>query len=103
MQNYTNKLVEFLNGANTVIISGEKDFISFKSWCKKVGLTCPWSNYDSLFNLARFNGCTINHDTVLVEYQPYKGFTFGYNSFEESEKWYGMKPWTVQEVNQSLR
>jgi len=100
---YTNKLVEFLNGANTVIIGGEKEFSSFRSWCKKVGLTCPWSSYDDLWNQAQFNGCLIRGYAILVEYQPYKGFTFGYKSFEESEKWYEQKPWSVQEVNQSLR
>lgn len=103
MQNYTNKLVEFLNGANTIIIRGEKDFVSYRKWCKNVGLKPIAESYYDLLHVAQINHCAINYSTVLVEYQPYKGFTFGYKSFEESENWYGMKPWTVQEVNQSLR
>lgn len=102
MSKYTNKMVEFLNGANTVIIRGDRDFTSFKSMMKKVGLDFNYESYWDLLHIAQINHCAINYSTVLVEYQPYKGFSFGYKSFDESEKWYEQKPWTVQEVRQSL-
>lgn len=102
MSKYTNKMVEFLNGANTIIIRGDRDFTSFKSMMKKVGLDFNFESYWDLLHIAEFNHCAINYSTILVEYQPYKGFSFGYKSFDESEKWYEQKPWTVQEVRQSL-
>jgi hypothetical protein len=69
---------------------------------KKVGLEFNFNCYWDLLHMAQINHCAINYSTILVEYQPYKGFSFGYKSFEESEKWYKQKPWTVQEVRQSL-
>jgi hypothetical protein len=100
---YTNKFVEFLNGANTIRISGVKDFNSLNSLCKKVGLDMGWTDYYDLLNLAMLNHCAINYSSVLVEYQPYKGFSIGYKTVEDSEKWYEMKPWTMSEVLQSTK
>ena len=103
MNKYTNKWVEFLNGANTIKIGGEKDFISYKSLCKKVGLEPLGESYWDLYELAQNNHCLINYISILVEYQPQKGFTIGYKSVEESEKWYEQKPWTIKEVLQSMK
>ena len=100
--NYTNKWVEFLNGANTIIISGERDFASFNSLCKKVGLDSGFSDYYDLYHLAQINRCEIGL-SVLIEYQPYKGFSMGYKSFEQSEKWYEQKPWKMSEVLKSVK
>ena len=100
---YTNKWVEFLNGANTIVISCERDFISYKSLCKKVGLEPIAQSYWELYGMADYNNCVINYSTILIEYQPYKGFTFGYKTYEESEKWYEQKPWTIKQVLQSLK
>lgn len=100
---YTNKFVEFLNGANTIKISGVKEFESFNALCKKVGLENGWNDYWELLGMAQVNHCAINNTTVLVEYQPFKGFTFGYKTIEESEKWYGLKPWTMLEVRMSIK
>jgi len=86
MSKYTNKWVEFLNGANTVIISNQQDFIRFKSLIKKVGLDFNYGHYYELQHIAEINNCLIHWNVILVEYQPYKGFSFGYKSFEESEK-----------------
>ena len=102
MAKYTNKWVEFLNGANTIIIRGDRDFTMLNSLCKKVGLTPIRDNYWDLIDLARINGCAINYSSVLVEYQPYKGFSIGYKTIEQSEKWYEQKPWTMQQVKESM-
>ena len=103
MGNYTNKFVEFLNGANTIIIHGDKDFNSYRALCKKVGLKPIMESYWDLLEIARLNHCVIDYCTILIEYQPYKGFSMGYHSFEESEKWYEQKPWTMSEVLQSMK
>lgn len=103
MSRYTNKFVEFLNGGNTIAISGVKDFNSLNSLCKKVGLDCITDNYWNLLHLAQINNCAINNITVLVEYQPYKGLTFGYKTIEDSEKWYEKKPWKMSEVVKSMQ
>lgn len=102
MSKYTNKWVEFLNGSNTIIISGVRDFNSLNSLCKKVGLDTGFNNYWDLFHLAQINHCEIGL-SVLIEYQPYKGFSFGYRSFKQSEDWYGQKPWRMSEVLQSVK
>ena len=102
MGNYTNKWIEFLNGANTIAIRGDKDFTSYKALCKKVGLRPITEWYWDLLDLATKNGCAINYSTILVEYQPYKGFAIGYKSFADSEKWYEQKPWTMEEVRRSM-
>ena len=107
---HTNKFVEFLNGANTIKISGERDFTMLRTAMKKVGLECfnnlnksGESNYYDLLNIARINHCAINYTTILVEYQPYKGLTFGYRTYEESENWYGKRPWTMKEVHDDMK
>ena len=105
---YTNKFVEFLNGANTIKISGERDFTMLRTAMKKVGLDCfsnyeGFGNYYDLLSIARINNCLINYSTILVEYQPYKGLTFGYRTYEESENWYGKKPWTMKEVHDDMK
>lgn len=109
---HTNKFVEFLNGCNTIAIRGERDFTVLKSMLKRVGLDCfsnlrsdkdyPDATYWDLLHIAQINHCVINCSTILVEYQPGKGLTFGYKSFEESEKWYEMKPWSIAEVRAEL-
>ena len=101
MSRYTNKWVEFLNGSNTIRIGGEKDFKSFNSLCKKVGLDSGFSDYYDLFHIAQINHCTIGL-SVLVEYQQGKGFSIGYKSFEQSEKWFGQKPYNMTEVLHSV-
>lgn len=108
MLNYTNKFVEFLNGANTVKISSQRDFASMHSLFHKVGLDFfdnlkSGADYYGLLEVARFNNCAIGYSTILVEYQPGKGLSFGYKSYEESEKWYGQKPWSAKEVRDSMK
>ena len=98
MNRYTNKWVEFLNNANTIKISGERDFKSFNSLCKKVGLDFPYTDYWSLLHLADINHCAINYITILVEYNYSKGFSIGWHSIEESEKWFEQKPFIVKEL-----
>lgn len=100
---YTNKLVEFLNGANTIKITCNKDFISYASMCKKVGLKPIFTDYWELVHIAQLNHCLIGLGTVLVEYQPYGGFTMGYKTIEESKKWYDKEPWTIKEILESLK
>lgn len=105
---YTNKFVEFLNGANTVRISSQSDFNSMHSLFHKVGLDFfddpqVGADYYGLLSLAEFNQCVIGYMTILVEYQPGKGLSFGYKSYEESEKWYGQKPWSVKEIRDSMK
>lgn len=103
MRRYTNKFVEFLNGANTIKISGVRDFNSLNSLCKKVGLDIGFTDYWDLLHIAQINHCAINNTTILVEYQPYKGFSIGYKTYEESEKWYEQKTWSMTEVMQSMK
>lgn len=98
---YTNKFVEFLNGTNTIKVSGVRDFNSLKALLKRVGLEMISNNYYDLLELARLNHCAIDL-SILVEYQPFKGLTIGYRSYEESVKWYGINPWSVPEVMQSI-
>lgn len=99
---YTNKFVEFLNGANTIKVSGQRDFTMLKTALNKVGLDCLCGDYYELLHLADINHCAINYSTILVEYQPGKGLTFGYKTIQESEDWYGQKPWTMKEVHEDL-
>ena len=89
---YTNLFIDFINGANTIAISGVKDFSMMKSLLKKVGLDMLCGDYYALLELARHNRCAITETTVLLEYQPQKGLTIGYNTYDESEKCYGIKP-----------
>lgn len=110
-----NKFINFLNGGNTIAISGARDFSIIKSLCKKVGIkffeNAFWkkpeepnvvAGYWDLLYLAQMNHCAINHSTILIEYQVGKGLGFGYKSFKESEDWYGVKPFTASEVKKSV-
>lgn len=99
----TNKFVEFLNGANTIKITGQRDYAMLKAALKKVGLDCLGDGYYDLLHLAMINNCAINYSTILVEYQPHKGLTFGYKSIKDSEDWYGQKPWTMKEVHNDMK
>lgn len=100
---YTNKFVEFLSGANTIKISGVRDFNSLNSLCKKVGLDMDYMDYYNMLNHAQRHSCAINNISILIEYQPCKGFTIGYRSIEDSAKWYGLAPWTMSEVLSSMK
>lgn len=98
MNRYTNNWVRFLNNTNTIIINGERDFKSFNSLCKKVGLDFPYTDYWSLLHIAQINHCVIGYGSVLVEYNCSKGFTIGYKSIEESEKWFEQKPFKIKDL-----
>lgn len=115
--NYTNKFVEWLNGTNTIAVSCARDFNQLNSLCKKIGLNLFYNcyykkptdlqnwkpNYYDFLYLAKKNNCVIRHDTVLIEYQVGRGISFGYSSYEESESWYGTKPWSMSEVIESIK
>ena len=110
-----NKFICFLNGGNTIAISGVRDFSIMRNLCKKVGIKffekAFWkkpeepnaiAGYWDLVYLAEMNGCAINRSTILIEYQVGKGLGFGYKSYKESEDWYGVKPFTASEVKKSV-
>lgn len=101
MSKYTNKFIEFLNHTNTIAISSAQDLISFKSLIKKVGLSFDY-DYEKLTYLARKNNFLIRHDTVLVEYNYYKGFCLGWKSIEQSKEWFEQEPYTMKEIKESM-
>lgn len=110
-----NKFIDFLNGGNTIKISGVKDFQIMRTLCKKVGIRffekAFWkkpddpnaiANYYDLLELAQFNNGVINYSTILIEYTVGKGLTFGWKSYKESEEWFGKKPYSATEVKRSV-
>ena len=102
MSNYTNKFIAFLNNTNTIAISSSKDLISFKSLIKKVGLSFDYEYYQ-LINLASRNNFLIGYGTILVEYNYYKGFCLGWESIEQSKKWFEQEPYTMSEIRSDLK
>lgn len=88
---YTNKLVEVLNNVNTFTIKNEKELEIARGIFNMVALDLfkdiTFEELQKLFNV----------EVLIVEYQLGKGFTSGW-TFEESETWYGKKPYTFNEV-----
>ena len=99
---YTNKFVQFLGGNNTIVIASQKDFKFINDLVKKVGLDLPWKSYTELLKLAVINKCLVDKSKVIIEYQQFKGFTFGYKSYEESENWYGQTPFFVEDIKEEF-
>lgn len=107
MVNWNSKFVNFLMDNNCVIINGVKEFNSFNSLLKKVGLDLfkdehYWAICD---RIRRHCGSEykLGINTLIVEYNNGNGLCLGWNSIEEAEKWYEQKPYTVKEILEEIR
>lgn len=100
---YTNKFVQFLSNSNTIQVANERDYNDLQTLTQRVNLDL-WQDldYTGLKKLAKFNNCLIDGHIILIEYSAHKGFTFGYGSLKDSEEWYGMEPWTMDEIREEL-
>lgn len=110
MVNWNSKLVNFLNNNNVVLINGIKEFISFNSLLKKVGLDLFKNRdfhelCDSTRNycLSRNKKYGFNYNQVIIEYNNGKGLCVGWSSIKECEDWFEQKPYTVKEILEEIR
>lgn len=89
------KWLDFFAGGNTVMIRNEKEFNKFRDFIDDLGLREIFKK-DKTFEDWQHLSVINNYDPncIIFEYQPFKGMTFGYTK-EESEKWYGQEPFTV--------
>ena len=86
------KYLTFLSGGNTTIVRNEEQFNNLKRIIEKLGKGKEFSifgDYKQCKHLFEINGRL--EDYMIFEYQPYKGFTFGYD-IQSSTDWYGDKP-----------
>ena len=92
------KWIDFLSHNNTLLITNEKEFNSFKRFLNKLGIVDILGNntdYIEWKSLARINNT--NPNSILFEYDNYKGLTFG-STIEESKNYYGVNPLIVDDL-----
>lgn len=103
MISWDSKLVTFLSNGNTVKISGIRQFKSFNSLLKKIGLNLFKNDEEDFWRLVndyKLEGTSLS---FLVEYNNAKGIRVGWKSEEESESWFGIEPFTVPEILEEIK
>lgn len=95
---YKYKWIEFLSHNNTLMVTNEKEFNSFKKFLIKldiIDILGKNTDYIEWKSLARINGK--NPNCILFEYDNYRGLTFG-STIEESKQYYGTEPLVVDDL-----
>lgn len=100
MVTWNSKFVTFLSNGNTVKISGIRQFKSFNALLKKIGLNLFKNDEEDFW---RFVELGTYSPSFLVEYNNAKGIYVGWKSEEESEAWFGIKPYTVPEILEEIK
>lgn len=107
LSTYQSKFVTFLSHGNTVLIRNEEEFFKLVEKMRSVGIALfSGYSYDALLKLAKDNSERHGHhydiDGVLVEFENGRGAAIGWKSIEESEDWFGEKPFSWGEVAEEL-
>lgn len=107
LSTYQSKFITFLSHGNTILIRGEQEFTRLVGKMRSVGIELfKGYSYESLLQLAKDNskrhGYHYDMDGVLVEFENGRGAAIGWKSIEESEDWFGEKPFTWDEVAEEL-
>ena len=107
LSTYQSKLISFLSHGNTILIRNEKEFSELVKKMRSVGIALFSSySYDTLLKYTKDNierhGYHYDMDGVLVEFENGRGAAIGWKSIEESEDWFGEKPFTWDEITEEL-
>lgn len=100
MKTYDYKWIDFLANRNSIKVTNENEFRTFKSFLAQCGLSDILNEYTTfqLFqHLAKLNGK--NKNLFLFEYDNSKGLTWSDN-LEKSIEWYGKEPIEVDDLQE---
>ena len=108
LSTYQSKFITFLSHSNTIFIKNEQEFSELAAKMRGVGIALfSGYSYDTLLKLAKDNNERRGHHYdmggVLVEFENGRGAAIGWKSIEESEDWFGEKPFTWGEVAEELK
>lgn len=100
MQNYKFPIVDFLSNNNTVFVSSESEYQTFKNCLAKMGLEgilcgITWEEWLTIANL---NNPQKSIRQLLFEYNNNKGITF-WVSEKESTEWFEVSPLSVSDLH----
>ena len=104
LTSYDNPFVEFLSNHNTIVIHNQEELNEFILLLASVGLEIKNKkehNYNYFVELMRINNQEYK-GYVVFEYDNYKGLTF-WNDIDESESWYGKKPYALKDLNYVIK
>lgn len=107
LSTYQSKLITFLSHYNTIFIKNEQELSELVIKMRDVGIELfKGYTYDSLLKYVKDNDERHGHhydmDGVLVEFENGRGAAIGWKSMEESENWFGEKPFTWDEIKEEL-
>lgn len=107
LSTYQSKFITFLSHGNTIIIKNDLEFAELLIKMRRVGIELfKGYSYDTLLQHAKSNierhGCDYSIDGVIVEFENGRGAAIGWRSVEESENWFGEKPFTWKEIAEEL-
>ena len=109
MKDWDSKIVSVLANYNVVEIKDQKELDSFKEICKRIGLT-PFSkdNFDKLtYYAAKYDAQhkrTYSEQPIFyVEYRNDKGFGFYRDTKTALKDWYGIAPFSMDELLEEIK
>ncbi len=109
MKDWNSNIVSVLANYNVVEIKDQKEFDAFKEICHRIGLD-PFKNEDfdkSAYYAAKYDAQhkrTYSETPIYyVEYRNDKGFGFYRDTKTALEDWYGIAPFSIDELLEEVK
>lgn len=115
MKTWDSKLVTFLSGGNCVLVKNENEACKLELFARRAGLTLfsrkgedPIDGYreycksSKRYWQSRGIDYTFSDGEALVEFSNHKGLSCGWASDNQCVDWFGIKPYTVSEIEADL-
>jgi len=109
MKTYDSKLVDILANNNVLIIKDNVDLIAFRNILIKIGLDAfPKQTFvDLVADVKRWNrqhNKTYSNESVYyIEYRNDKGFGFWQDEIQNLVDWYGITPFSMEELLKEIK
>lgn len=110
MKTWDSKLVTFLSNGNVIIVNNENEYKDLQELMASIGLDLFQNRYtfdqlvvETLRDAERHNREYEFGNRVAIEYSNGKGFMFGWKSEVQCEDWFGIKPFSFQEILEEIQ
>lgn len=109
MKDWNSKIVSVLSGANAVIIKSAGDLKAFKDICARIGLDAFKKEkfIDLQASVQRWNRQHNKHFSESAVYyacyQNHKGFGFWQDEVQNLVDWYGIDPFSIDELLEEVK
>ena len=109
MKDWDSKIVSVLANYNVVEIKDQNELNSFKEICNRIGLE-PFKNEtlaDLQASVQRWNKQHNKHFSATAIYyacyQNHKGFGFWQDEVQNLEDWYGIAPFSMEDLLEEIK